>query len=232
MARRPPTKSLDKTYDRSYFDRWYRDPAQAVILGSHLERRARLALAAAEYVLERPVESVLDVGCGEAPWRTVVKRLRPRARYVGIDPSPYVVARYGKARNIVLGGVGDLGTPGVSRALLGLGARPPFDLIVCSDVLHYVSTPELGRGLRTLGKWVGGGMAFLEFFTRDDDTEGDTEGFQPRAAATYVRLLRAAGFTHLGLHCYVGRDVGREIMAFERGVAAPTRVRKPGRRGA
>jgi SAM-dependent methyltransferase len=209
-----------KTYDRSYFDRWYRDPAQAVILGSHLERRVRLAVAAAEYVLEREVESVLDVGCGEAPWRTLLRRLRPRARYVGIDPSPYVVQRYGRTRGIVLGGVGDLGTPALSHSLLAVGVRPPFDLIVCSDVLHYVETKDLARGLRAIGRWVGGGMAFLEFFTKDDDTEGDTEEFKPRPAATYTRLLRAAGLTHLGLHSYVGREVGREIMAFERGSAA------------
>ena len=222
MAKRPagrPTPAKD--YDRSYFDRWYRDPAQAVILGSHLERRVRLAVAAAEYVLERKVESILDVGCGEAPWRAIVKRLRPRARYAGLDPSPYVVERYGRRRGIALGGVGDLGSPSLDRTLLKLGARPPFDLIVCSDVLHYVPTPELARGLKAIGKWIGGGMAFLEFFTRGDDTEGDTEGFQPRSTAVYSKILRAAGLTHLGLHCYVGREVGREIMAFERGFAAP-----------
>jgi SAM-dependent methyltransferase len=222
MARRraAPETAPAKTYDRSYFDRWYRDPAQAVILGSHLERRVRLAVAAAEYVLEREIETVLDVGCGEAPWRRYIRKLRPRARYVGIDPSPYVVQRFGRARNIALGGVGDLGTPALSRALLALGARPPFDLIVCSDVLHYVATPDLGRGLKAIGRWVGGGMAFLEFFTKDDDTEGDTEDFKPRPAATYARLVRAAGLTHLGLHSYVGRDVGRSIMAFEKGSAA------------
>jgi SAM-dependent methyltransferase len=219
-------KPEPKAYDRSYFDRWYRDPAQAVILGSHLSRRVRLAVAAAEYVLEREIESVLDVGCGEAPWRTILKKLRPHARYVGIDPSPYVVQRYGKTRNIVLGGVGDLGTSAVSRALLGVGVRPPFDLIVCSDVLHYVDTKDLGRGLRAIGRWVGGGMAFLEFFTKDDQTEGDTEEFKPRPAATYTRLLRAAGLTHLGLHCYVGREVAREIMAFERGSAAPAGTKR------
>lgn len=215
-----------KTYDRSYFDRWYRDPAQAVILGEHLARRVRLAVSAAEYVLEREVESVLDIGCGEAPWRAILKRFRPRARYFGIDPSPYAVARYGKARGIVQGGVGELGSSALSRALLGLGARPPFDLIVCSDVLHYVPTKDLTRGLKTIGKWVGPGLAFLEFFTKDDDTEGDTEDFHKRPASSYARLLRAAGLTHLGLHCYVGRDVAREIMAFERGSAAPPRRKR------
>ncbi|MEP7028300.1 MAG: class I SAM-dependent methyltransferase [Candidatus Eisenbacteria bacterium] len=220
MARRTASPPTTKTYDRDYFDRWYRDPAQAVILGSHLERRVRLAVAAAEYVLEREVETVLDVGCGEAPWRAILKRLRPRARYAGLDPSAYAVARDGKRRGIALAGVGDLGTQAVSAALERLGARPPYDLVVCSDVLHYVPTPDLVRGLRVIGRWVQG-VAFLEFFTRGDDTEGDTESFEPRSAATYARLLRAAGLTHLGLHCYAGRRVERAIMTFERGFAAP-----------
>ena len=116
--------------------------------------------------------------------------------------------------------MGDLGSHALARALLAKGARAPFDLVVCSDVLHYVDNADLARGLKAIGRMIGGGLAFLEFFTKDDDTEGDTEDFKARPAATYARLLRAAGLTHLGLHCYVGRGVGRAIMDFERGSAA------------
>jgi SAM-dependent methyltransferase len=218
---RAATKSpAQKSYDRSYFEHWYRDPRAAVIQRAHLERRVRLAVAAAEYLLERPVENVLDIGCGEAPWRALLRRIRPAAHYAGIDPSPYAVGRFGKSRGIVQGGVGDLGSRALSRALARRGARPPYDLIVCSDVLHYVPTAEAKRGLRHIARWLGSGLAFLEFFAKEDATEGDTEGFMPRSAQTYARLLRGAGLVHLGMHCYVGRDVGREIMAFERGWAA------------
>ena len=58
-----------KVYDRAYFERWYRDPRHSVIQRDLLARRVQLAIAAAEYVLERPVRNVLDIGCGEAPWR-------------------------------------------------------------------------------------------------------------------------------------------------------------------
>jgi hypothetical protein len=74
----------------------------------------------------------------------------------------------------------------------------------------------------------GGGLAYIEFFTREDATEGDDEGFAARPAATYARLLRAAGLTHLGLHSYVARPtMGRELMRFEEGWAAgrPRRTR-------
>jgi SAM-dependent methyltransferase len=224
--------SAAKTYDRAYFDRWYRDPGWAVIQRDHLERRVRLAVAAAEYALDRRIGSVLDVGCGEAPWRALLRRLRPRASYAGLDPSPYAARRFGRTRNIVQAGVGDVGTRALATALTARGARPPFDLIVCSDVLHYVPTAELARGLTGMAGWLGGGLAFLEFFAREDATEGDADGFQPRSAATYARHLRTAGLVHLGLHCYVGRALGRELMTFERGWAAPASGRRPARRGA
>src|SRR5205823_6250745 len=82
-----------KVYDREYFERWYRDPRQAVILGDHVARRDALAVAAAEYVLERRVASVLDVGAGEGAWRPFLRRLRPGVRYAGVEPSAYAVAR-------------------------------------------------------------------------------------------------------------------------------------------
>src|SRR5689334_9102190 len=90
-----------KRYDRAYFDKWYRDARHAVVHGDVLARRVQLAVAAAEYLLERPVGSVLDVGCGEGRWRAPLLRARPRVRYVGVEPSPYAVARYGREREIV-----------------------------------------------------------------------------------------------------------------------------------
>ena len=198
-----------KRYDRAYFDRWYRDPRHRVIHGGVLERRVQLAVAAAEFVLERPIRSVLDVGCGEAVWRAPLRQARPGVRYVGVDSSEYVVQRYGRSRNIRLGAVGALG-----RMRIG----GPFDLIVCSDVLHYVPTGELRRGLATIERLLGG-MAFLELYTAEDDTEGDDDGFQRRSAATYRRLFRAAGLIPLGLHCYVGGALKDELITFERGGA-------------
>ena len=178
-----------------------------MILAGHLERRVRLAVAAAEYLLERPIRSALDVGCGEAPWRAILRRLRPWLRYVGVDPSAYAVARFGRRRGILRGGVGELGR---------LGLRRPFDLAVCSDVLHYVPTSDARRGLRALARLVRG-AAFLETFAREDDTEGDAEEFVPRSAAAYRRLFREAGFTPLGLHCYAGPAFRhRALMALER----------------
>jgi SAM-dependent methyltransferase len=197
--------SVDKTYDRRYFEKWYRNPRHAVVHADVLERRVRLALGAAEYLLERPIRTVLDVGCGEGRWRVALRRLRPRVRYTGVDSSEYAIARYGTRRHLIQGSVGGLGR---------LGLRGPFDLIVCSDVLHYVPTAEARRGLRAIAKLLGG-LAFVEVFAREDETEGDHVGFQSRGAAQYRRMFKEAGLTQLGLHCWVGRAQARRLTVFE-----------------
>ena len=196
-----------KIYDQAYFDRWYRDPRYALFHHGMLPRRVQLAVAASEYLLERPIKSVLDVGCGEGRWRPLLKQVRPRVRYVGVDSSEYVVSRYGRRRNLRLGRLDQLGR-------LGLGG--PFDLIVCSDVLHYVEREELRRGLRAIARLLGG-VAFLELFTAEDATEGDDHHFQRRSAATYRRTFRDAGLIPLGLHCYAGRALKGRLATFERG---------------
>lgn len=203
-TRRPPAP---KVYDRAYFDRWYRDPRHTVVHRGVQARRVQLAVSVAEYLLEREIRSVLDVGCGEAPWRALLHAARPRVRYTGVESSAYAVRRYGRRRNILRGSLGTLG---------GLGLRGPFDLVVCSDVLHYVPDDEARAGLRAIAGLLGG-VAFLELYTKEDATEGDDEGFQPRGAAAYRRLFRDAGLVHLGLHCYVGEALLPHLITFERG---------------
>ena len=83
---------MSKHYDHAYFERWYRDPAlkSAAIGGSaRLARKVALAVATAEYHLERPIRSVLDIGCGEGAWRAPLRRLRPRVQYLGFESSEY-----------------------------------------------------------------------------------------------------------------------------------------------
>ena len=185
---------MTKHYDRAYFDRWYRDGG---IGGTaRLARKVALAVATAEYHLERPIRSVLDIGCGEGAWRAPLRRLRPRVHYLGFDASEYAIARHGRTRNLRLARFGDFAT---------LRPCAPVDLLVCSDVLHYLPTRELERGLPALADLCGG-VAFIEVFAREDETEGDDHEFQPRPAAFYRRRLRALGLQPLGSHCWLSPE--------------------------
>lgn len=186
---------MSKVYDQAYFDRWYRNPRQKVKHGDELERKARLLLGVAEYHLNRPVRSVIDVGCGEGNWRLALRRIRPGIAYIGFDSSEYVVERYGKSRNLHRLPFGDIAQYVPSE---------PADVIICSDVMHYVPTAELQQGIAAFEQ-LSEGVAFLEVFCKGDDFIGDRDGFIARPAAWYRKTFAQAGWTHAGSHCYLSR---------------------------
>lgn len=194
---------MGKQYDRRYFDDWYR---RGGIGGrQRLARKVALAVATAEYHLERPLRSVLDIGCGEGAWRAPLLKLRPKAQYLGFDSSEYAVARYGRSRNLHFARFADFAQ---------LRPCAPADLLVCSDVLHYLPARELDRGLPGLAALCGG-VAFLETFTRQDEAEGDEHGFMQRPAAFYRKRLSALGLRQLGSHCWLSPALAGQATALE-----------------
>ncbi|MBW8311847.1 MAG: class I SAM-dependent methyltransferase [Rhizobium sp.] len=182
---------MNKVYDRRYFDTWYR---QRDLGGpAALNRKVALAVALAEYHLGRPIKSVLDVGCGEGAWRAPLLKLRPRLRYMGLDNSDYAIERFGPRRNLHWLPFGDLAA---------LPPSPPVDLLVCSDVMHYLEEDELLRGLREFSRLCHG-VAFLEVFAEGDEIIGDLKGMFRRPAAWYRKAFARAGFRAAGSHCYL-----------------------------
>lgn len=197
---------MPKVYDNAYFDRWYRHPRHAVGTRKELERKVALAVALAEYYLGRPIRNVLDVGCGEAPWRAPLRAMRPDIDYRGLDASEYVVRRYGRTRDIGLARFGQL-------AELRFDAR--FDLVVCSDVLHYLKPGEIRAGLRGVVDMLEG-VAFIEVFTRSDEVAGDRDGYIARTPNWYLRTFSEAGLLPCGSHGYLGLRLMRGVAALER----------------
>lgn len=195
-----------KAYDRAYFDRWYRNERTRVVERHDVERKALLAIAAAEYMLARPVESVLDVGCGEGAWQPVLARLRPKATYLGVDPSEYAVRRYGRRRNLRLGSFGALDEAGIEG---------PYDLVVSVGVVNYLPPKELSAGLQTIAA-VTAGVAFIEAFAAGDEIEGDTVEWRWRKPAWWRERFREAGLTPVGMHCYVPPAMRELTVALER----------------
>lgn len=194
-------------YDERYFDTWYRDPRRRVSTAASTTRKAALCVSMAEYYLGRKVRTVLDVGCGEGQWQPILAKLRPGIRYQGFDGSEYAIRRYGRRRNIALGTFGELDTLPLARA---------YDLVICSDMLYYVSRDDLDRGLAALAPRLAG-VAFLEAYTNADEVEGDTRTWESRDAAFYRRLFRRHGLVSCGSHCYAGPASADAVMELERG---------------
>lgn len=195
---------MSKAYDRRYFDHWYRGSVAAG-RRAWLARKVAMTVSTAEYHLGRPLRSVVDVGCGEGAWRAPLLALRPRLHYLGLDASEYAIARYGRARNLRLARFDQLAE---------LRFETSFDLLVCSDVMHYVPTRALRRGLSGFAALCHG-VAFLETFCRGDAVEGDTLGYIARPAAAYRRLFAEAGFLACGSHLYLAPALAADAMALE-----------------
>jgi SAM-dependent methyltransferase len=206
---------VSKRYDQSYFERWYHDPSRRVIPPALVARKARMVMGIAEALLDRPVRSVLDVGCGEGSWRAHLRRLRPGLRYTGVESSDYAVRRFGAARGIVRGTFGTLGA---------LALKGPFDLIVVCDVLHYVPDEEIGPGLAGIAALLGG-VAYLEAYTTADAVDGDSRAWSHREPSQYRRAFRRVGLIPVGMHCYVGARLAERTAALER-VRCQDRIRR------
>lgn len=192
-----------KQYDRAYFDRWYR--RHGIGGAAEVGRAARFVLATTEHLVMRPVRRVLDVGCGEGAWRAPLLAARPGLRYVGVDPSEYAVGRYGRTRDLRLGGIADLPD---------LGLRGRFDLVICADVLPYVDDASIDRGLAWIAEHLDG-LAYLHAMTAGDEFFGDRSGFHARTAADYVARFAAHGLRRVGPHLYAGPAVLPTLTALE-----------------
>src|SRR6185312_9685688 len=84
-------------FGRDYYRRYYFDPRTAVATRAEMHARARLIAALATHA-GLPVRRILEAGCGTGMLRAPLLRLLPRARYVGLETSDYLCARYGWAR--------------------------------------------------------------------------------------------------------------------------------------
>lgn len=195
------------SFDQNYFNRWYHHKSQRVSTLPATRRKARLALSIAEYYLDRPVCSVLDIGCGEGQWQPILKKLNRSIHYTGLDPSPYVIKKFGKQRNLIQGQFTELKKLPLDKS---------YDLIICSDLLYYIPEPDLKQGLQWIMKHLQG-VAFLEAYSSTEPLEGDTQGMLPRSVKDYQRLFRQSEFISCGSHCYVNHHLAHRVTALERG---------------
>lgn len=195
-----------KTYDHDYFQRWYHRHPARTDARRRLGRKVALAVAMAEYHLDRPITNVLDIGCGEGAWRQPLLRLRPDVHYLGFDSSEYAVRRHGARRNLHFARFGDFEH---------LRPGEPVDLLVCSDVVHYLGARELRRGLSGFGELCRG-VTWIDLFCRGDGFSGDIEGFHARPAGWYRKLFAEHGLVACGSHAYLSPAIEGVTSALER----------------
>ena len=126
----------EKVYDEAYFEHWYRRSAVGVGADDFVARKVRLAVAATEYLLGRPIARVLDVGCGGG---FLLEELARRGYSgTGIDLSPESVA-------IANQRLDEIGAADRLKAEVGSAYEPPagpYDLVTLTDVLEHLEDPR------------------------------------------------------------------------------------------
>lgn len=178
-------------FDRAYYQRYYHDPRTAVTSRAEMRARASLISAAVKY-LDLPVTRILDAGCGVGLMRAVLRQRLPAARYVGLDTSPYLCRRYGWRRGTIQ----------------SLSARERFELVICYDVMQYLTTPQARRAMARLGQVCRGLLYFGALTSGDwrhtcDRTRTDrVPGIRP---ATWYRRELRRNFKPLGCGLWLRR---------------------------
>ncbi len=131
------------TFDQAYYQRYYFDPRTAVTTRSEMRDRAALIAATVKYA-GLPVRRILDAGCGVGLLRAPLLLRLPRAEYTGLETSAYLCKRYGWRQG----------------TLQTLRSRERFELVICYDVLQYLSVAEARTAIANLARVCRGALYF------------------------------------------------------------------------
>jgi SAM-dependent methyltransferase len=178
-------------FGRDYYQRYYFNPRTAVASRSEMQARARLIGA---FVVHTglPVRRILEAGCGTGMLRGGLKRLLPRARYLGLESSEYLCRRYGWEQG----------------RIEEYRARAPFDLVICYDVLQYLPAQAAERALANFGRLCRGVLYFTALTRYDYEQNCDqarTDADVHLRSAHWYRTRLARQFRDLGLGFWLRR---------------------------
>jgi 2-polyprenyl-3-methyl-5-hydroxy-6-metoxy-1,4-benzoquinol methylase len=180
-------------FDQAYYQRFYFNRRTAVTSRSEMRARARLITACLGYI-GVPVGSILDAGCGVGLLRAPLLKALQRASYTGLEFSDYLCERYGWRQ-------GSIET---------FRSRQRFDLVVCYDVLQYLSAPQAQRAIANLAKLCRGALYFGALTRedwRDNCDQTRTHRIPGLRPGSWYRRELASAFRPIGCGIWVKRDL-------------------------
>jgi 2-polyprenyl-3-methyl-5-hydroxy-6-metoxy-1,4-benzoquinol methylase len=180
-------------FDQAYYQRFYFNRRTAVTSRAEMRARARLITACIDYI-GLPVGKILDAGCGVGLLRTPLLRGRKRASYIGLESSDYLCQRYGWRQ-------GSIET---------FRTRERFDLVICYDVLQYLSAAQAQRAIANLARLCRGALYFGALTRedwRDNCDQSRTHRIPGLRVGSWYRRELSAAFRPLGCGMWVKRDL-------------------------
>lgn len=193
-----------RDFDRDFFKRFYEDASTTVISEDDVFKRACFVLAYLSH-LQVPVRNVLDAGCGTGLWQKALHGIDSSIDYFGIDPSAYLCEKYGWFQSSVA----------------DFRSRKKFDLVVCQDVMQYMSSDEVERSFAAMAA-VCRGALYFDVPTSDDiddrllDMKKTDKSIHVRSATWYRKRL-TKDFENAGGGVFVLKSANAILLALERG---------------
>ena len=174
-------------FNARYYERYYENPDTAILTPAMRENEVAFVLAFCRHIgLE--IERFADAGAGTGWWAREFESQYPSCREIEtFDSSAEACEIYGH-RHVAL------------QKLSGKSA----DLVVCRDVLRYLSETDAEEAIRRLGKKTRG-VIYLHLVTRDDEFDEDASDVAGyfRPVSWYRSRLSAQKFRDCGMGLFV-----------------------------
>jgi trans-aconitate methyltransferase len=178
----------DNRFDAIFYERFYLSRRTRVTTREEMAQRGAAVAALARH-LDIPVKRILDAGCGLGLMCAALLKAFPDATYTGLEVSEHLCQRYGWKH----------------ASLASYRPRSRFDLIVCYDVLQYLTDRDAARALANLGRLSRGALYFHapthEDWRDNADRSASDHDISLREADWYrERLARHFHYVGFGLH--------------------------------
>jgi 2-polyprenyl-3-methyl-5-hydroxy-6-metoxy-1,4-benzoquinol methylase len=184
---------MSNRFDARYYHRLYANPRTRVATQAQMERHGAMVALLVRH-LELPVKRILDAGCGLGWFRSPLLEAFPKATYVGLEVSEYLCEQHGW----------------LCESVTNYRSRGQFDLIVCHDVVQYLSDREAARAIANLARLSRGALYFHTMTLEDwrDIADRDkSDGAVNLRAADWYRSRLKRYFEHAGFGLHVRRGV-------------------------
>jgi SAM-dependent methyltransferase len=190
---RKPKPLTISNFGAEYFRKFYLNPTTRVVTAAEMQNRAAVIAAILRHA-QIPVGSILDAGCGIGLLRKPFAKLIPRAKYTGLENSKYLCSRF----------------DWIKGSVVDFAPRQPFDLVVCYDVMQYLTDREAARAMVNMAS-LSRAALYVSALTLEDWRENCDRSLTDRAVhlrpGMWYRRRLSRHFRYVGFGLWLRKNV-------------------------
>ena len=189
-------------FDQAYYERFYENPDTRATSPAEQQRQADFVASYLKY-LEMPLERIVDFGCGMGELLRGLGQAFPGASVTGVEVSQYLCDELGWENGSVVDYEDD-----------------PFDLVLCTDVLAYLSDADCAAAIDNIARLTTS-AAYISVLTAEDEDICDTQHTDMRQqlrSHTWYRKRLNKHFVSAGGGLFLKKPLTVAVWQLERGV--------------